>query len=350
MKAQAPYSSEDTTGLGMVNPIGSEENNPPLDLRYDTAFKMIFSEKIFMIALLNSILNRTEKITDITYRPTESLPRFVIGKKVVFDLKCTLSTGEIIIVEMQYASQSYFKERALYYVARNIDSQLQRLDDEVDNARTQEELLKKLKEYRIDPVCGIFITDFSLEKEERLMRDIWLTDAMDGDRRFSDKMHLVFLELPALKSWEECDTELKEWLYIIKNSKHMEQIPFVEDKPIYKQLAEKARYANLTPEEQELYELDRRNEMAYMHSLLYAKMEAEEKGRAEGEAKGFAIGEAKGIAKGIAEGRAEGRAEGEAIGVEKEKRQIAQNLKTLGIDIQTIQKSTGLTVEEINNL
>ncbi|MCQ2239825.1 MAG: hypothetical protein MJZ73_11410 [Bacteroidaceae bacterium] len=122
----------------------------------------------------------------------------------------------------------------------------------------------------------------------------------------------------------------------------MEQIPFVEDKPIYKQLAEKARFANLTPEEQELYELDRRNEMAYMHSLLYAKMEAEEKGRAEGEAKGIAKGISKGIAKGIAEG--------EAIGVEKEKRQIAQNLKTLGIDIQTIQKSTGLTVEEINNL
>lgn len=353
-KAQALYSSEDTTSLGTVNPIGSEENNPPLDLRYDTAFKKIFSEKIFMIALLNSILVRTEKITDITYRPTESLPRFVTGKKVVFDLKCTLSTGEIIIVEMQYASQSYFKERALYYVARNIDSQLQRLDNEVDNARTQEEQYKKLKEYRIDPVCGIFITNFSLEKEERLMRDIWLTDAMDGDRRFSDKMHMVFLELPALKSWEECDSELKEWLYIINNSKHMEQIPFVEDKPIYKQLAEKARFANLTPEEQELYELDRRNEMAYMHSLLYAKMEAEEKGRAEGEAKGRAEGEAKGRAEGEAKGRAkgiaEGRAEGEAIGVEKEKRQIAQNLKTLGIDIQTIQKSTGLTVEEINNL
>ncbi|MCQ2239709.1 MAG: hypothetical protein MJZ73_10830, partial [Bacteroidaceae bacterium] len=65
-----------------------------------------------------------------------------------------------------------------------------------------------------------------------------------------------------------------------------------------------------------------------------AKMEAEEKGRAEGEAKGFAIGEAKGRAEGLAEG----------------KLQIAKNLKLLGIDIQTIQKSTGLTIEEINNL
>lgn len=319
-------SSHTTTSLGRVRPIGSKEDNPPLDLRYDTAFKMIFSQKIFMIALLNSILDRTEEITDITYRPTESLPRFVIGKKVVFDLKCTLSTGEIIIVEMQYASQNYFKERALFYVARNIDSQLQKCDDAVDNAKTEEEKWKRLKEYRVDAVCGIFITNFSLEKEGRLVRDIWLTDAMDNHRRFSDKMHMVFLELPVLKSWEECDTDLKEWLYVIKNSMDMDQIPFVKDKPIFKQLAEKARYANLTPEEQELYEMDRRNEMAYMNSLLYAQMQAQEEG----------------LKKGRAEGLEQGRAE--------EKLQIALSMKALDIDIQTIQKCTGLSVEEITNL
>ncbi|MCQ2238703.1 MAG: hypothetical protein MJZ73_05670 [Bacteroidaceae bacterium] len=62
MKVQMPYSSQDTTGLGVVNPIGSKEDNPPLDLRIDTAFKVIFSEKVFMIDLLNSILDRTEEM------------------------------------------------------------------------------------------------------------------------------------------------------------------------------------------------------------------------------------------------------------------------------------------------
>ena len=329
-KARKRSSSPTTTSLGKVKPIGFKEDNPPLDLRYDTAFKMIFSQKIFMIDLLNSILDRTEEITDITYRPTESLPRFVIGKKVVFDLKCTLSTGEIVIVEMQYASQNFFKERALYYVARNIDSQLQKCDDAVNNAKTEEEKWKRLKEYRVDAVCGIFITNFSLEKEGRLVRDIWLTDAMDSHRLFSDKMHMVFLELPVLKSWEECDTDLKKWLYVIKNSMDMDQIPFVKDKPIFKQLAEKARYATLTPEEQDLYELDRRNEMAYMNSMLYAQMQAQEEG--------------------LKEGLEQGLKKGMEQGLEQGKLQIARNLKSLGIDVQTIQQSTGLTLEEINNL
>ena len=291
-KAQVLSSSSTTTGLRAVNPIGHQEHDAPLDLRLDTAFKVIFSQKIFMIDLLNSILNRTEKITDITYNPTESLPKYVIGKKVIFDLKCTLSTGEIIIVEMQYASQNYFKERALFYVARNIDSQLQKRDDIVENARTEEEKRERLQHYRIDPVWGIFITNFSLEHEERMMRDVWLTDTLDNHRPFTDKMRMIFLELPALKRAEECDTALKEWLYIIKNSKNMEQIPYVNDKPIYKQLAEKARYAALTPEEQELYDLDRRNEMAYWDSMFLAEEKAEARGLEKGRAEGIAEAEA----------------------------------------------------------
>ena len=322
MKAQAPCSLEDTTGLGSVNPIGFEENNPPLDLRIDIAFKVIFGEKVFMIDLLNSILDRTEEITDITYQPTESVPAYVNGKKVVFDLKCTLSTGEIIIVEMQYASQSYFKERALYYVARNIDSQLQRWNSTIDNSMSVDEKREQLRNYRIEPVIGIFITNFSIDQQGRLMRDIWLTDVLDNNRKFTDKLRMIFLELPFMKRWEDCDTKLKEWLYLINNSKDMDKIPFTNDRPIYQQLAEKARYASLTPAEQELYDYDLRNYMAYVDSMLYA--------------------EDRGIAKGRAEGKAEGLAEG--------KLQIAQNLKALGIDIQTIQKSTGLTVEEINNL
>ncbi|MCQ2238041.1 MAG: Rpn family recombination-promoting nuclease/putative transposase [Bacteroidaceae bacterium] len=326
MKAQAPYSSEDTTSLGMVSPTGSEENNPPLDLRIDIAFKVVFGEKEFMIDLLNSILDRTEEITDVTYQPTESVPAYVNGKKVVFDLKCTLSTGEIIIVEMQYASQSYFKERALYYMARNIESQLRKWNSTVGNADSLEEARDNMQRYRLHPVIGIFITNFSIEQEGRLMRDFWLTDVLDNNRKFTDKMRMIFLELPFMKQWDDCDTELKKWLFIIKNSKDMDKIPFTNDRPIYRQLAEKARYASLTPEEQELYDYDLRNYLAYVDSMIYA--------------------EDKGVAKGRVEGLAEGRAEGKA----EEKLQIAQNLKALGIDIQTIQKSTGLTVEEINNL
>ena len=50
--------------------------------------------------------------------------------------------------------------------------------------------------------------------------------------------------------------------------------------------------------------------------------------------------------RGVAEGEAKGEARGEA----KANRKNAQNLKNLGVDIDTISKATGLTVEEIEAL
>lgn len=312
--------------------LSYREGKTLLDLRLDTAFKIIFKQEIFMIDLLNSILDRKEKITAITELPTESVPSFIIGKKVVFDLKCTLDTGEIIIVEMQYASQYYFRERALYYVARNIDHQLERFDDEIDKAKSKKEEEEKYKKYRIDPVWGIFILNFSLEDEKRMMRDIQLTDILNENKPFSDKMRMIFLELPTLKRPEECDTDLKKWLYVIYNSKTMDTIPFTNDKPIFKQLAEKAKYTTLTPEERDLYERDRRNEIAYRESILYAEMKAAERGRAEGLEKGIA----EGLEKGIAEGRAEGKIE-----------TARKLMEELGWSAEKAASFVGLSVEQL---
>ena len=54
--------------------------------------------------------------------------------------------------------------------------------------------------------------------------------------------------------------------------------------------------------------------------------------------------------RGVSEGEALGIAKGEAIGEAKANRKSAQNLKNLGIDIETISKATGLTAEEIQAL
>ena len=57
-----------------------------------------------------------------------------------------------------------------------------------------------------------------------------------------------------------------------------------------------------------------------------------------------------GRAEGRAEGRVEGRAEGKAEGEYEAQRKIAGNLKKLGISIQDIATSTGLSPEEIDFL
>ena len=63
------------------------------------------------------------------------------------------------------------------------------------------------------------------------------------------------------------------------------------------------------------------------------------------------MGLAEGRAKGLEEGRAEGRAEGLEEGLEKgraeERLEIARNLKSSGIPVDVIIKSTGLSEDEI---
>ncbi|MBC7474091.1 MAG: hypothetical protein H7263_07340 [Candidatus Sericytochromatia bacterium] len=61
-----------------------------------------------------------------------------------------------------------------------------------------------------------------------------------------------------------------------------------------------------------------------------------------------------GVEKGKLEGKKEGLEEGKKEGLEegklKEKREIAKNLKSVGIEIESISKATGLSTEEINSL
>ena len=50
------------------------------------------------------------------------------------------------------------------------------------------------------------------------------------------------------------------------------------------------------------------------------------------------------------EGHAEGHAEGLAEGKAEEKKSMAKNLKSLGVDIDTIVQASGLSKEEIEKL
>ena len=65
---------------------------------------------------------------------------------------------------------------------------------------------------------------------------------------------------------------------------------------------------------------------------------------------GWIEGRAEGIAEGKAEGIVEGRAEGRAEGKAEQQRLIAINLKQNGVDPLIIARSTGLSIEEIEQL
>lgn len=115
------------------------------------------------------------------------------------------------------------------------------------------------------------------------------------------------------------------WIYIIKNMEKLKEMPFVDKNPVFRMLAEIGDLRKLTPEERELYDED----IKVMRDLYATQKWEEEQKRME-------------IEKGRAEGREQGRAEG--------KLEIAKNFLAMGIPMDKVVQSSGLTEEQISAL
>ena len=95
----------------------------------DVGFKRIFGQEInkdLLIDFLNSLLVGERHIHDIQFLDKEILGESVADRNCIYDIYCTDENGEQFIVEMQNRRQAYFRERAVYYLARAISRQGER--------------------------------------------------------------------------------------------------------------------------------------------------------------------------------------------------------------------------------
>lgn len=276
----------------------------------DMGFKHLFGEeasKSILIDFLNDLLEGEREVKDIKYLKTETLPEFAFGRGVIFDVLCTGNTGEQFIVELQNRSQLYVKDRFLYYMARAIDKQGVKGRD---------------WNFSLCPVYGIFLLNFVLPPVPRLRTDIALMD-MDTGEQFSDRMRMIFLQLPLFcKEEEACETNLDKWFYILTRMDTLERMPWKAQKAAFEKLMERAETANFTPEEQARYEaqLD-------AYRVMNSAMEKSKQ-----------------------EGKEEGKEEGIREGEKKKALEIALALKQRGLDVVSIAEISGLSVTEIENL
>jgi predicted transposase/invertase (TIGR01784 family) len=143
---------------------------------------------------------------------------------------------------------------------------------------------------------------------------------------------VIILQLTKIPgTYEECDTDLKKWLYLLVKMTHMGSITLVnEKKAAFKKLLKVAELTALTQEDRALYEEKVKVYRDYVNQLDYA------------------------IKEGIQKGRKEGREEGLAVGIEKGKDEgillTASAMKSNGADIAFIVKCTGLSIGEIEKL
>ncbi|WP_262151904.1 Rpn family recombination-promoting nuclease/putative transposase [Chryseobacterium foetidum] len=264
----------------------------------DFGFKKIFGEeasKPLLIDFLNALLPQTNKIVDLNFKNTEQLGQTETDRKAIYDIYCENENGEKFIVELQKAKQNYFKERTVYYSTFPIREQAERGE----------------WNYNLKAVYCVGILDFTFDDYEsepersEVVHTIKLKN--QNNKIFYDKLTFIYLEMPNFsKNEEHLSSRLDKWLYFIKNLEDFQSIPTIFKDEVFTQAFEKAELANFGQIDLEKYE-----------SSLKAYRDL----------------------KGVID-----------TAFDEGKIEVARNLKKLGVDIEIISKSTGLTSSDIEKL
>lgn len=148
---------------------------------------------------------------------------------------------------------------------------------------------------------------------------------------FYDKLTFVYLEMPKFhKTEQELETLFDKWMFVLKNLSRLMERPTALQERVFNRLFEAAEIAQFSPDKLYAYEESLKVYRDWNNVINTAIQKGEAMGEARGEARG----------------RAEGRVEGELI----KARNIARNLKNIGLPTSEIATVTGLPIDEINSL
>ena len=321
----------------------------------DWGFKHIFGREIskdLLICFLNDLFAGEFVIKSLAFGNKEQIGLSKDSREVIFDIYCTTDEGKEIIVEMQNRGQEHFIDRALYYTSRVIVNQG----------------IKGEWDYDIRPVYTICFMNFidPLLPFGKFRTDMILADR-DNGKMVSDKIRMVYRMLPFFEKTEtECETDFERWIFVLKNMNTFERMPFLAKNAVFKKLAEISDLRTLSKKDMDKYEDSIRIMRDAYATYKYAiktgledgRKQGLEEGMAQGIEKGMAQGIEKGMAQGIEKGMAQGIEKGMAQGIEKGKAE-AEHLKNIefaklmlsdGDSTEKIQRYTGLTAEEINEI
>ena len=280
-----------------------------LNPKADLIFKLVFGEhEDLMMSLLNALLplDSDGQITSLEYVTPEMVPENPSKKNSIVDVRCTDQKGLQFIVEMQLHWNEGFKQRVIFNASKAVVKQL-----------------KKGEDYTlIQPVYSLnFINEGMFQPDtDEFYHDFAIVNVEHSDR-IIEGLRFVFVELPKFKPQNIAEKKMAVlWLrFLTEISEATEEAPveLLENEETRKALSivEKSSMS-----EGQLYAYEQFWDAVVNERVLIRG--------------GFKMG----------------MAQGEAIGIEKTNRKNALNFKKLGVDIETISKATGLTIEEIESL
>ena len=289
-----------------------------ISLLTDFGFKRIFGSDInkdLLIDFLNSLFNGEQVVKNVTYLNSEHVGDVYAERKAIFDVYCENEHGEKLIVEMQNAYQTYFKDRSLYYATFPIREQAPKGDN---------------WNFKLQHVYVVALLNYEMSDEafshESINHDVGLLDKQTH-KVFNNKLTFKYVEIARFnKDINELETNFDKWLYVLRNLSRLDNQPTYLRNEVFNRLFSQAEIARFDKKELKAYEDSLKAYRDIKNSLDTAK----EEGRAEG--------------------RAEGLAKGRAEGASEKALTIARELFAMNMSIDNIKKVTGLTDDEIHNL
>ena len=279
-----------------------------LDPKMDFVFKNIFgSEKHpnILISFLNATLKPKDLITAVEIKNTDLNKGYIEDKFSRLDVKATTSNNEIINIEIQLKNEYNMIKRSLFYWSKLYSEQLNEGEDYSVLKRT---------------IC-INILNFKYLKTRKFHSGYRLKEIYSNEE-LTDVAEIHFIEIPKLEEGTDEKDMLVAWIEFLKNpeSEKVRSLEMSIDE-IREAKDELIRMSN-DDTQRELYEMRAKT----LKDKISALNEAERKG--------------------IKKGRQEGIKEGE----KSKAIEIAKSLINIGLDKETISKSTGLDLNEIEKL
>jgi predicted transposase/invertase (TIGR01784 family) len=270
------------------------------DVTNDIAFRKIFGNEqktAPLISFLNASLELEgdHRVVSVSLANPYLFPRIAGEKATVLDVRATDQSGRKFVVEMQVADKAGFDKRVQYYLSRDYSMQIDKGEDYP----------------LLHPAYFIGILDFTFGADSDYHTRHLIMNKATQEHLLKD-IQFAFIELPKFnKEMNELETAIDRWTFFIKNSENLHVIPD------FAQEDEGLKIAFL---EADKYQWSKEELIAYDNVTI---KEQDERGEKE-----------------LVAQKAE----------KKGKMEVAGNLKAMGLSSQDIQKATGLSKEEIENL
>ena len=138
-----------------------------LDPKIDVVFRKLFGSeenKECLISLLNSVVNPSPPIVDVTIKNPFNLAAYLGAKESILDIKAVDGEGVWYDIEMQIEAHILYGRRALYYLSKTYADQLETGEDYA----------------RLHTTIGIHFLDFRYFDDARIVRQFVLQDTETG--------------------------------------------------------------------------------------------------------------------------------------------------------------------------